>query len=123
MAVSEVMVSEENGVIIVIAPNYFNEACALKINRASDTFLPQGKHRVVIDFSNCELINSPGVAGMLDFMLKVVEDYRGLLIFCGLNNLLTEVFELASILDKVRITTSLTEGKTLALKSSPTHKS
>jgi len=95
---SDVQIREEGGAIIAVLNGYFNEDTGQQLETQIDARLKGGARRFVIDFARCPLINSPGVASLLEVCIKVAEDYQGSIALCGITELMEEVFTMAGIL-------------------------
>ena len=73
-------------------------------------FLQEGKNRILLDFSDCTLINSPGLSALIELILTVKEDYFGRLMVSGLPPLFEDVFSIAGLLDMVERSATLDTG-------------
>jgi len=89
---------DENDVTIVSIQGYFSAQSGKDLQKAVRDRFRQGRLLFVLDFSPCKLVNSPGVASLMDLTLKIIDDYKGRLAVCGLNPLKREVFEMIGIL-------------------------
>ncbi len=59
--------------------------------------LKNGIRRIVFDFSECRLVNSPGVVMIMEVTLRIVDDSQGNLAISGLDPIKSSVFEMAGI--------------------------
>lgn len=106
MATLAYTITEENGFPIVRFQNYCTnetlEGLADKVGHLCD----KDKNRLIFDFTSCEVINSLGMAALLE-TLMIVQDYEGRVIISGLNAIqqkffgLTGVFSLSTQADKI----------------------
>ena len=85
--------TEESGVLIVGISSYFNDQVGEELLRHVETRLQQGIKSVVLDFSGCDVVNSPGVAALFDLAYKVKEEFRGRIAACHASQLVSEVFD------------------------------
>jgi anti-anti-sigma factor len=107
---------EENGDIQVLkVSGYFNADAGKEFQRVINELLSRKKVGIVVEMSQCPSVNSPGAAVLLETAYRIVEDYRGKMIFAGLNGLKISFFEMAGILPLAGIADSLAE----ALKQFP----
>jgi len=81
---------------------YFDDECGAFLAKAVEEHLYAGRISMVIDFSGCKVVNSPGVGKMLEITLTVTSDFKGTLVLCGLDNLTRRVFQMATILPMCR---------------------
>ncbi len=90
--------TEKNGIIILSVTGYFDEKLGLKANSVADGFLRTGKVRFVIDLKDCKVINSPGLAQIVELSEKVVEDFKGRLFLAQPKPIFQRMFKMAGIL-------------------------
>ncbi len=77
---------------------YFDEACGTAVCKAVDEHLCAGRTGMIIDFSGCKVINSPGIGKVLEVVMKVANDFQGNIFLCGLDSLKKRVFKMSTIL-------------------------
>ncbi len=74
------------GIPVIAITGYFSkeggEAVEAKINASLDG----GRKKIVLDMSGCTVINSPGIAKLMEMAMKVIDDFQGALILVGLDN-------------------------------------
>lgn len=89
-------VTEEKGFPVVRFKNYCTnetlEGLATKVGHLCD----KDKNRLVFDFSACEVINSLGMAALLE-TLMIVQDYEGKVLISGLNAIQQKFFGLTGV--------------------------
>ncbi len=103
-------VSPTTSIVNVQLRGYVDQDLVGKVCVALETPLSQRKNRVIIDLSQCSLINSPGVAGLIDLIMAVQEDHFGKVAFSGLSALINEVFAFAGLDSYAMICTSHQEA-------------
>ena len=106
MATLAYTITEENGLPVVRFQNYCTnetlEGLADKVGHLCD----KDKNRLIFDFAKCEIINSLGMAALLE-TLMIVQDYEGQVVISGLNAIqkkffgLTGVFSLSTQADDI----------------------
>jgi len=106
MAALAYTITEENGFPVVRFQNYCTnetlEGLADQIGHLCD----KDKSRMIFDFAKCEIINSLGMATLLE-TLMIVQDYEGRVIVSGLTAIqkkffsLTGVFSLSTQIDDI----------------------
>ena len=67
-----------------------------RLEEEVDRLLGQGNRRIVINFSETDLVNSVGVSILIGVIEKV-KDHRGDLIFAGLTPVNEEIFKLMGL--------------------------
>lgn len=93
----EIRVKIKNSIAIVLVNGYFSEEAGTKMDEVVDDLLKKGNLYIIMDFSNCKLINSPGVVALMEITMKIVDDYLGKLFFVGIDELKISVFSMAGI--------------------------
>lgn len=74
---STLMVStrDDGEVTIISASGYLNAEGGKLLWSTVETLLQKGRHRMVINFSACTGINSPGAGGMIEIAILLTEDF------------------------------------------------
>lgn len=89
-------ITEEKGFPVVRFQNYCTnetlEGLADKVGHLCD----KDKNHLVFDFTSCEVINSLGMAALLE-TLMIVQDYEGEVIISGLNAIQQKFFGLTGV--------------------------
>ncbi len=109
----EYELKEKDGFPVIILKGYLEITAANQLNQVGDSLLKSGKNLILIDFSQCPNINSPGVVGVVDLTYKVVDDYAGVLVITGLTPFQAKVFGLANVFPKALAAPTIDEGITL----------
>lgn len=89
--------TEKRGAVIISMEGYFTETSTDTIENALAPSLKQGKTRIVMDFARISLMNSPGIASLLELLLKIREESLGKCVLCGITPLLREIFQMAGV--------------------------
>ena len=109
----------QDSVQIVTMPAYVNAEVGMEL----DTLVPQlfrrdGTTSFLFDFSGCKVANSQGITALMDNALKVIDDFRGKVVLCGLDAAKKEIFTLVGLLPMLPVADTVEEG--LAQVSTPT---
>lgn len=112
----ELIITERDSVVIAIIKGYFNADAGEDLNDRIDRLALAGKVRIIIDFSDCTLLNSPGVTSMVDITLKVSEDFDGKLVFFGLDQIKYNVLRTVHVIPPAEVASSLAEAYQLAIR-------
>lgn len=105
---------ELDGVSILGVWGYFDEKAGEEVSDSIDELLEKGSFLFVMDFSDCKVINSPGIAAVIGSAWRILDDHKGQLVLCGLDSLKTSVLTLAGLLPMLRVATTVPEGVRLA---------
>ena len=105
---------DQNGVIVFGVGGYFEVNAGKQLRAYVEERVQAGKLRFVLDLTDCKVINSLGVAAVLDIAVKVIDDYRGKLVLSGLDAMKTSVFTLAGIIPYLPAVKTMAEAVKLA---------
>lgn len=87
---------------IIYASDYLNKLTGERIERECKRQLEAGRHAVVINFRDTELVNSIGVSILIG-VIDVVEQTRARLIFSDVNSQTASLFELLGLTKHVQL--------------------
>ncbi|MBF0547506.1 MAG: STAS domain-containing protein [Candidatus Riflebacteria bacterium] len=93
----EIKVITKNSIPVLQVSGYFSADSGTKLEEIVEGLLQKGSLFMVVDFSNCKLINSPGVYVLMETAMKIVDDYCGRILLCGLDELKLSVFTMAGV--------------------------
>jgi anti-anti-sigma factor len=96
---------------IIYASDYLNKLTGERIERECKRQLEAGRHAVVINFRDTELVNSIGVSILMG-VIDVVEQTRARLIFSDVNSETASLFQMLGLTKHVQIARD--EGEALA---------
>ncbi|HAE39207.1 MAG TPA: hypothetical protein DCG57_11295 [Candidatus Riflebacteria bacterium] len=112
MAALAYTITEEKGFPVVRFQNYCTnetlEGLADKVGSLCD----KDKSRLIFDFTSCEIINSLGMAALLE-TLMIVQDYEGRVIISGLNAIQQKFFGLTGVFSLSTHAEDLTQAFTM----------
>ena len=86
------------GIVSFSAMGYFQEETGKKMVRLVDEHLAQNRTRFIIDFSLCPIVNSPGLSHLMEVTFKVVSEFKGAFVVCGLDALKHKVFSACGVI-------------------------
>ena len=90
----------KSGAVTVVEINgYFAAEAGEKLESTVDELLRTGSLLIVLDFTTCSIISSPGIAALMDTTLKITEDFQGKVSMCGLDDLQRKVLNMAGIIN------------------------
>jgi len=110
----EIHFTEREGVTIAVVKGYFNAEAGELLSDKIDRLGLKGIVRVVVDFTHCSLLNSPGVTSMVDIVLKISEDFAGKIALVGLDNLKLQVLKTVHVIPPAEVALTLDEAYHLA---------
>jgi hypothetical protein len=90
--------SPDEKVVILSFAGYFNHLIGEKAEKIIESHSLNGKTRFLFDFSRCQLINSPGVASMVDIVLKITDDFKGRIALTGLDQMKHTIFKMVHVI-------------------------
>ncbi|MBI1910997.1 MAG: STAS domain-containing protein [Deltaproteobacteria bacterium] len=82
--------------VILYPENYINDIEGEKLEDMCDIFLARGFKKIIIDFSETDLINSIGVSIMIGIIEKI-KDKKGLILFSGLKKVNHDIFSIVGL--------------------------
>ncbi len=97
MASFTLKTSEQGGVLIVEIQGYFAGDAGAALQTLADEQCRAGRLKILLDFSACNVVSSPGVAALMEITLRITEDFQGKTAMCGLDTLKRNVFSMAGI--------------------------
>ncbi len=87
----------EVGDTVVLYPqNYINGIEGEKLEQVCETFIEKGIRKVVIDFSETDIVNSIGVSILIGIIEKIKEA-EGVVLFSSLSKINIEVFRIVGL--------------------------
>ncbi len=92
----------EGSSVVLYPDNYINDIEGEKLEELCDTFLGKGFTRVVVDFSQTDLVNSIGVSILIG-MIEKIKDKDGDIVFSGLKKVNQKVFDIVGLTRHIRI--------------------
>ena len=105
-----------DGLPVVFVKGYCGQEAGQKLVATVDKVLRNGDIKMVIDFSECRLINSPGSVGVMDATLKIVDDFKGKVCVTGLDDIKIQVFKMVGVFPLAEVTGSFKDGIALIKK-------
>jgi anti-anti-sigma factor len=94
---------KELGDAVVIYPdNYINDIEGEKLEDLCASYLDRGFSRIVIDFSETDLVNSIGVSILIGIIEKV-RDCKGKISFSGLKRVNHDIFSIVGLTKHIQI--------------------
>ena len=108
--------SNKNGVFVYSVLGYFNDVEGKQTHKMVDAQLQRGNRKFIIDFSVCNLINSPGAAWIFDIVQHVIDDFHGRIVVCGADKLRREVFQMCGIFPLAESAQTVEEAFSIVLR-------
>ncbi len=82
---------------IIRIKGYCNAEAGQEIIKTVEGTLRTGKVRLVMDFSTCDLINSPGIAAIMEVTFRIKDDFRGDIVISGLDPMKESLLRMAGV--------------------------
>lgn len=90
---------EARGTAFVIrSSGYLDENGGATMRKAVEDAFPKGFRNFVLNFTNSPVINSQGIAQLIEITEIVVDEKKGRLAYVGLNDLTMNVFKMVGLL-------------------------
>lgn len=95
---------------LVVKKEIFNDVCVLRpcgyvdekggaiLFDATEEVLAEGFQKILLNFAESPVINSQGIAQIIELAEIVVDEKGGSLAFCGLSELAASVFKMVGLL-------------------------
>jgi anti-anti-sigma factor len=91
--------AKENDIVIVRSNGYLDEKGGAAVRKAVEEAFEKGFQKFVLNFAGSPVINSPGIAQLLELTEIIVDERKGQLSFVGLNELTMGVFKMVGLLN------------------------
>lgn len=98
------------GVPVFLLPAYFQEETGKALHQKANELFKQKHTRFVLDFQICKVLNSRGIASLMDFVMKCLDDYRGQLVMVNMDHPTIQVLGLVGAIPLVPVADSLEAG-------------
>lgn len=95
-------VKEQDGVHIIELTARIDAASAPELERVCNGLLDAGQYKIICDFSGNKYVSSVGLRVFLS-TLKRTTKAGGLLVLCGLNPGVTEIFDMTGLTDLFKV--------------------
>lgn len=100
----------EAGIPLVKFLNYCTNETLANLGRSLCDLCDEDKTRMIFDFSACQLINSLGLATLLE-VLMLIQDYEGEVAIIGLDATKQKFFNLTGVFALAQLAQNLDEAK------------
>jgi hypothetical protein len=110
METFEILFTDREDVAIAVIKGYFNADAGEMLSERVDRLGLKGVVKLVVDFTQCTLLNSPGVTSMVDIALKISEDFEGRIALVGLDNLKLQVLKTVHVIPPAEVALTLDEA-------------
>ena len=87
------------GSVCVLHPvGYVDEKGGAALFESAEKALEEGSKKILLNFTDSPVINSQGIAQLIELAEIIVDEKGGDLAFCGLSELSTSVFKMVGLL-------------------------
>jgi len=93
-----VNIDKSNDIFIVRSSGYLDEGGGAAVFEAVHKNLPADCHKVILNLKDSPVINSQGIAQLIELSEIIVDDKGGELAFVGLSDLTYGVFKMVGLL-------------------------
>ncbi len=95
--------------VILYPDDYLNDIEGERLEELCDSFLKKGFKKIIIDFTETDLINSIGVSILIGIIEKIRE-CNGALAFAGLKSVNKDIFNIVGLTKHVQIFDTVEEA-------------
>ncbi|OQA09664.1 MAG: hypothetical protein BWY66_00464 [bacterium ADurb.Bin374] len=89
---------EARGTVFVVrSTGYLDENAGMSMRKAVEEAFPKGFRNFVLNFEGSPVINSQGIAQLIEITEIVVDEKKGKLAYTGLNDLTMNVFKMVGL--------------------------
>jgi len=103
-----------DSIALLTFTGYLGREGGLELLQKIDTTLDAQTIHVVLDIRTCPVISSPGVAALLDLVLRVVEDYSGVVVLVGVDAGKETFLTMTGVLSQALVAGTIEEAIALA---------
>jgi anti-anti-sigma factor len=96
------MIKTEKNIVILTPPDRLDTASAPEAEQEIISEIEKGASRIIIDLSGTSFVSSAGLRVILK-VAKMLHQKSGALALCGLNEQITEVFEVSGFMTLVNV--------------------
>lgn len=93
---------EVGDAVVIYSDNYINDIEGEKLEDLCASYLDRGFSRIVIDFSETDLVNSIGVSILIG-IIERVRDSKGRISFSGLKRVNHDIFGIVGLTKHIQI--------------------
>lgn len=94
----------------VIINGYLASDGGEELRKVVIDLLKTGKNEIILDFSKCSIISSPGVAAIFDSICRIQEDYQGNSVIMGLDKSKTDFLFMTGVLPMIEAASTIEEA-------------
>ncbi len=105
-----IQAGEQEGIPVFTVNGYFDEGLGKELNTLADAALVKGKTRLIVDLSACPVMNSMGVAQLLELTVRTIEDFAGHLLLVGVCPVVLKVIKLAGVVPQAELVPTLAQA-------------
>ena len=109
MSTESIPITMSGKVAIVTAPSYVNEKNAEAISEECNSLINGGVCLILIDMKECRMVNSVGVAIIIE-IIELLGEQEGRLAFCCLSETIATTFQIMGLKELAGIYSDLEEA-------------
>lgn len=89
---------EKGDILIVRSQGYLDDRGGLVVRQAVEASFARGFQKFVLNVAGSPVINSMGVAQILELVENILDQRHGTIAYCGLNELTNGVFKMVGLI-------------------------
>jgi anti-anti-sigma regulatory factor len=98
-------------VAVIHIEGFFSGSAGESLAGTARALLTKGFTKLILEFSLCKIITSPGLAHLLQILMEAIDDFKGEIIFSGLDRQKTLLMDMTGILPMADTAANLEEAK------------
>ena len=95
---------------VLSVAGYYEKPAGMKVNEEAAKHFESGKICLILDFSKCDVLSSPGVSTLVELAVDVSDNFGGSLFICGLDKLKEKVLKLVGLHTMAEVKNSFEEA-------------
>jgi len=109
----QISVQEKQGLPVVTITGFFGEEAGDRLLPMVQGFLSQGKAAVILDFTGCTVIASPGIGSLIEITGIAVTEMKRRIAFTGLDAFKIKVLSMVRVTELAQVAPTVNEALTL----------
>ncbi|MBF0406900.1 MAG: STAS domain-containing protein [Candidatus Riflebacteria bacterium] len=102
--------SELNGISILTFDGYCAKEGGAALKDKTHEILQKEKCRIILDFTKCSIISSPGIAAILEVVMEVIDDCKGELCIVGLDKSKKHFLQMTGVIPLAKTAATVEEA-------------
>ncbi len=106
----EIKQEEMDGVPVLFLKGYLDKHGGESLTAALRSLWETGRIRIVLDFSQCKAVSSPGVVDLMESVVTITESFQGRVAIVNIDDLKISLFKMVGVLPVAEHVQNLSEA-------------